>query len=67
MGLQDGRWYRNHGAWLKAVKSSKSIGDRILGRVPLDDIKDPYTGEVLVKANEPIDEEMYADYRGSGY
>jgi len=34
----------------------ETIGDRILGRVALDDIKDPYNGETLVKANEEIDE-----------
>ena len=32
------------------------IGDRILGRVALDDIKNPYTQEVIVKANQEIDE-----------
>jgi DNA-directed RNA polymerase subunit beta' len=35
----------------------EAIGDRILGRVALDDIRDPYTDEILVKANEPINEE----------
>jgi DNA-directed RNA polymerase subunit beta' len=35
----------------------EAIGDRILGRCALDDIRDPYTDEVLVKANEGIDEE----------
>src|ERR671924_452923 len=35
----------------------EAIGDRILGRVVLDDVKDPYTGELLVKANEQVDEE----------
>jgi DNA-directed RNA polymerase subunit beta' len=34
----------------------EAIGDRILGRVALEDIKDPYNGQVLVKANEGIDE-----------
>ncbi len=34
----------------------EAIGDRILGRVALEDIKDPYTDEVLCKANEEIDE-----------
>ena len=34
------------------------IGDRILGRVALDDIKDPYTGEVIVHANQEIDENL---------
>jgi len=33
------------------------MGDRILGRVALNDIVDPVTGEVLVAANEEIDEE----------
>jgi DNA-directed RNA polymerase subunit beta' len=33
------------------------LTDRILGRVTLEDIKDPYTGEVLVKGNEEIDEQ----------
>jgi DNA-directed RNA polymerase subunit beta' len=32
------------------------IGDRILGRVALDDILDPVTGEILVPANNDIDE-----------
>ncbi len=32
------------------------LGERILGRVALMDIVDPLTGEVLVKANDEIDE-----------
>ena len=32
------------------------IEDRILGRVALDDIVDPFTGEVIVKAGEEISE-----------
>jgi DNA-directed RNA polymerase subunit beta' len=34
------------------------IGDRILGRVALEDILDPVTGEVLVPANTEIDETL---------
>jgi len=34
------------------------IGDRILGRVALDDIKDPYTGDIIVHANQEIDENL---------
>jgi len=34
------------------------IGERLLGRVALEDIVDPFTGEVLVKANQEIDEEL---------
>ena len=32
------------------------LGERILGRVALEDVLDPVTGEVLVAANEEIDE-----------
>lgn len=32
------------------------IEDRILGRVAIDDIVDPFTGELIVKANEEINE-----------
>jgi DNA-directed RNA polymerase subunit beta' len=33
------------------------VGDRILGRVALDDVVDPFSGEVLVTANEEITED----------
>jgi DNA-directed RNA polymerase subunit beta' len=32
------------------------LGDRILGRIALEDVRDPYTDEILVRANEEIDE-----------
>ncbi|MBN2468403.1 MAG: hypothetical protein JXD19_09670 [Deltaproteobacteria bacterium] len=34
------------------------IGDRILGRVALDDVRDPYTQEIIVGANQEIDETL---------
>ncbi len=34
----------------------QTAGDRVLGRVAFAEIADPYTGEVLVRANEEIDE-----------
>ncbi len=34
-----------------------SLEERILGRIALEDIEDPYTGEIIVRANEEIDEE----------
>jgi DNA-directed RNA polymerase subunit beta' len=34
------------------------LGDRVLGRVALEDVKDPFTGEVIVKTNEEINEEL---------
>lgn len=34
----------------------EGLGERVLGRVALDDIRDPFSSEVLVPANEEIDE-----------
>jgi DNA-directed RNA polymerase subunit beta' len=34
------------------------IGERILGRVSLEDVVDPFTDEIFVKTNEEIDEEI---------
>ncbi len=36
----------------------ETAGERVLGRVALQNIKDPFTGEVIVKANEEIDESL---------
>ncbi|MBM4303798.1 MAG: DNA-directed RNA polymerase subunit beta', partial [Deltaproteobacteria bacterium] len=44
----------------------EAIGDRILGRVALEDITDPYTGKVLVKANEEINEEKMTAIEEAG-
>ena len=35
----------------------EGLGDRVLGRVALEDIGDPFTDQVLVRANEMIDED----------
>ncbi len=42
------------------------VGDRVLGRVALEDIIDPHTGEVLVQANEEIDEDASRRIEDSG-
>jgi len=42
------------------------LGDRILGRVALADICDPITGDVLVAANEMIDERKVRDIEDAG-
>ncbi|KAF0215308.1 MAG: DNA-directed RNA polymerase subunit [Geobacteraceae bacterium] len=42
------------------------MGDRILGRVALDDILDPVTGEVLVSANADIDETLVKRIEDAG-
>jgi DNA-directed RNA polymerase subunit beta' len=49
------------GVWTSALEEGGEIvqplAERILGRVALEDIVDPVTGEVLVPANGDIDEE----------
>jgi len=42
------------------------VGERILGRVAVDDIYDPVTGDLLVKANEEIDEEKVTLIENAG-
>ncbi len=42
------------------------LGDRILGRVALDDIVDPVTDELLVEMNQQIDEELVAKVEEAG-
>jgi DNA-directed RNA polymerase subunit beta' len=36
----------------------ETAGERVLGRVALQEVKDPFTGEVIVPANEEIDEAL---------
>src|SRR6516165_265223 len=35
----------------------EALGDRVLGRVALEDVHDPFTNEVLVRANQEINED----------
>ena len=44
----------------------EGLGDRVLGRVALEDIRDPYTNEVLVRANETIDEDKVTAIEDAG-
>lgn len=44
-------------ALLEAGEIIQQLGERILGRIAHEDIIDPVTGEVLVRAGEEIDEE----------
>jgi DNA-directed RNA polymerase subunit beta' len=45
------------------------LEERILGRIALEDIKDPESGEVVVRAGEEVDEKRVEDIerRGLGY
>jgi DNA-directed RNA polymerase subunit beta' len=42
------------------------LRDRILGRVPLEDVLDPFTGEVLARANEEIVELLASKIENAG-
>ena len=44
----------------------ESLGERVLGRVAMDDIRDPFTNDVLVEANEEIDEDRVARIEEAG-
>ena len=44
----------------------ESLGDRVLGRTALDDIRDPYSDNVLVKSREEIDEERVQAIEDAG-
>ncbi|HEY6881177.1 MAG TPA: DNA-directed RNA polymerase subunit beta', partial [Polyangiales bacterium] len=48
------------GIWLQALEEGgevvQPLGERILGRVVLEDVSDPVTGEVILPANSPVDE-----------
>jgi len=58
------------GIWVEALTEAGEIiqrlGERILGRVALDDFKDPITDAVLVKANEEIDEQAVVRVEEAG-
>ena len=42
------------------------LGDRILGRTALEDVVDPYTGEILVAASDEVTEDKVKVIEGAG-
>ncbi|MHB8420341.1 MAG: DNA-directed RNA polymerase subunit beta' [Myxococcales bacterium] len=44
------------GSLVEGGEIIEAMGERILGRVALEDVLDPFNSEVLVKANEEVDE-----------
>ncbi|MBF5041173.1 DNA-directed RNA polymerase subunit beta' [Aggregicoccus sp. 17bor-14] len=62
-GTMDGLFI---GALVEGGEIIEALGERILGRVALDDIHDPVTSEVLVRANEEIDEAKVSRIENSG-
>ncbi len=58
------------GIWITKLEEGGEVvtplGERILGRVALEDITDPVTGELVVEANEEIDERRVNDIADRG-
>src|SRR5664280_1773390 len=53
-------------ALMEGGEMIETSGERVLGRVALQEIKDPFTGEIIVKANEAIDEALAEKIDRSG-
>ncbi|MFQ5801705.1 MAG: DNA-directed RNA polymerase subunit beta', partial [Candidatus Methylomirabilales bacterium] len=59
-----------NGIWVTALVEAgeiiQSLRDRILGRVALDDVTDPFTGETILEANAEITEPLAARIEEAG-
>jgi DNA-directed RNA polymerase subunit beta' len=62
-GTVDGIWASS---LIEGGEIIQRVGDRVLGRVALEDVYDPVTGELLVAANEEIDEKKVDIIQRSG-
>jgi DNA-directed RNA polymerase subunit beta' len=62
-GTVDGIWVN---ALMEGGEIIERVGARVLGRTALQDIIDPITGELLVAANEEIDEEKVEKIQNAG-
>ncbi|MBW1771751.1 MAG: DNA-directed RNA polymerase subunit beta' [Deltaproteobacteria bacterium] len=62
-GTVDGIWVSS---LIEGGEIIQRVGDRVLGRVALEEIYDPVTGEILVPANGEIDEERKAKIQEAG-
>ncbi len=51
---------------VEAGEIIQPLGERILGRTALEDVIDPFTNTVLVKANDQIDEDLVEAIENSG-
>lgn len=54
------------GTLVESGEIIQPLGERILGRVALEDIVDPFTGEVLLKTNLEIDEDAVERIENAG-
>ncbi|RJR53870.1 MAG: DNA-directed RNA polymerase subunit beta' [Desulfobacteraceae bacterium] len=62
-GTVDGIWVTS---LIEGGEIIQRVGDRVLGRVALEDIYDPITGELLIPANAEIDEQKVQKLQMAG-
>jgi DNA-directed RNA polymerase subunit beta' len=62
-GTVDGIWASS---LMEGGEIIQRVGDRVLGRVSLEDVYDPVTGELVISANEGIDEEKVNKIEDAG-
>jgi DNA-directed RNA polymerase subunit beta' len=62
-GTVDGIWASS---LMEGGEIIQRVGDRVLGRVSLEDVYDPVTGELVLSANEAIDEEKVEQIQNAG-
>ncbi len=62
-GTTDGIWVD---ALVEGGEIIQRVGERVLGRIALHDIHDPISSELLVKANEEINEAKVEKIEGAG-
>jgi DNA-directed RNA polymerase subunit beta' len=62
-GTVDGIWVTS---LIEGGEIIQRVGDRVLGRVALEDVYDPITGELLIRANEEIDEQKVSKLQLAG-
>ncbi len=58
------------GIWINSLVEGgeviERLGDRILGRVTLEEVIDPFTGDAIVEANTQIDEDLVKKIEDAG-
>ena len=62
-GTVDGIWVTS---LIEGGEIIQRVGDRVLGRVALEDVYDPITDELLIHANEEIDEQKVQKLQVAG-
>lgn len=62
-GTMDGIWVE---ALVEGGEILERVGERVLGRIALQDIHDSVTGELLVRANEEINEKKVKEIEDAG-